>query len=122
MCWIGTIKDKKVAQEDITVYKVFYPSSGGIISPFQMMPYRRNTIYETEFGIVKEFNESITISKGFHSYETLKIAQDSTWFSFFWDFPVIYKCIIPKGSIYYINSEMVVVSNKIIVTNEDCKW
>ena len=121
MCWIGTIKDRKVAQENIKVYKVFNRGPDGVISPFRKMPYRYNEIYETELGIVRGADESIKINEGFHSYETFKEVLDPMWFSFIWNFPLVCGCIIPKGSTYYINSGCI-VSNKIIIINEICNW
>ena len=122
MCWIGNLSDRRIADRDKVVYKVFIKSrEGELKSVFREMPYKRNTLYETKFEIAAGFVEDrkvIFIGAGFHSFETFTEAC-----KFKCGIPlVIIKCIIPKGSIYYINSEMVVVSNKIIVTNEDCKW
>ena len=129
MCWIGRVNDKRIAKKDKIVYKVFITTQDkNIKSIFRMEPYKRNTLYETKLEIATDFVEDrkvIFIGAGFHSFETFTGACKliSTWSYHKCGIPlVIIKCIIPKGSIYYINSEMVVVSNKIIVTNEDCKW
>ena len=127
MCWIGEEPDKRIAKEDKIVYKVFIKTPD-IKSVFRMEPYKRNTLYETKFEIAAGFVDDrkvIFIGTGFHSFETFtgacKLISTRSYHKC--GIPlVIVKCIIPKGSIYYINSEMVVVSNKIIVTNEDCKW
>ena len=129
MCWIGNLSDRRIANRDKVVYKVFIKSrEGELKSAFREMPYKRNTLYETKFEIAAGFVEDrkvIFIGAGFHSFETFtgacKLISTRSYHKC--GIPlVIIKCIIPKGSIYYINSEMVVVSNKIIVTNEDCKW
>ena len=129
MCWIGNLSDRRIADRDKVVYKVFIKSrEGELKSVFREMPYKRNTLYETKFEIAADFVEDrkvIFIGAGFHSFETFTGACKLTGTRSYHKcgIPlVIIKCIIPKGSIYYINSEMVVVSNKIIVTNEDCKW
>lgn len=128
MCWIGRVNDKRIAKKDKIVYKVFITTQDkNIKSIFRMEPYKRNTLYETKFEIATGFvdDRKIFIGAGFHSFETFtgacKLISTRPYYKC--GIPlVIIKCIIPKGSIYYINSEMAVVSNKIIVTNEDCKW
>lgn len=128
MCWIGNLSDRRIANRDKVVYKVFIKSrEGELKSAFREMPYKRNTLYETKFEIAAGFMEDrkVTfIGAGFHSFETFtgacKLISTRSYHKC--GIPLVTKCIIPKGSIYYINSEMVVVSNKIIVTNEDCKW
>ena len=125
MCWIGRVNDKRIAKKDKIVYKVFITTQDkNIKSIFRMEPYKRNTLYETKFEIATGFvdDRKIFIGAGFHSFETFTGACKFRPYHKCGIPLVIIKCIIPKGSIYYINSEMVVVSNKIIVTNEDCKW
>ena len=128
MCWIGRVNDKRIAKKDKIVYKVFITTQGkNIKSNFRMEPYKRNTLYETKLGITTgsvENRKVVLIDEGFHSFETPMGAWELVGTMCFrkCETPLVTECIIPKGSIYYINSDMVVVSNKIIVTNEDCKW
>ena len=54
------------------------------------------------------------INVGYHSYNTIERAKKSI---FFGD-EVVIKCIIPKGTEYYINNDNEIVSSTIIVTDQ----
>lgn len=54
------------------------------------------------------------IDAGYHSYNTIERAKKSI---FFGD-EVVIKCIIPKGTEYYINNDDEIVSSTIIVTDQ----
>ena len=52
MCWIGNLSDRRIANRDKVVYKVFIKSrEGELKSALRAMPYKRNTLYETKFEI-----------------------------------------------------------------------
>lgn len=63
-------------------------------------------------------NGNIRINEGFHSYIKLDTAENDLLYAALYPFTdVIVKCIVPKGSEYYINSEEM-VSNQIIITEK----
>jgi hypothetical protein len=117
----------KIAEKDITCYKVFdndakYGNQYGtfIRSLYQFFSYKVGIKYELDGYInpIKDLhtNNSI-IEVGLHSYTCLKHAKEKSirlsWFS---GYCCVYKCIIPKGSTYYVNTKhKEYVSDQIIV-------
>ena len=108
-------KEVKIATETITCYKrvkkagsinfgdnkSYFKKKGWclntLLSVYQYMPYRVKTLYEVNVRFPKN---KFTISKGLHSYSTLKHtkwARDS--------FEIILECKIPKGAKYFYNPE-----------------
>ena len=65
-------------------------------------------------------NGNIRINEGFHSYIKLDTAENDLLYAALYPFTdVIVKCIVPKGSEYYINNRGEIVSSNIIYTG---KW
>lgn len=62
-----------------------------------------------DYGII-----GYKIDVGYHSYNAIERAKRSI---FFGD-EVVIKCIIPKGTEYYINNDNEIVSSTIIVTDQ----
>lgn len=139
MCWYSKKKKAaRIAVEDILVYKVMYrkPNNGRFRSLYRRMDYEPEKIYWTDvnpISIDSPLYLEMKIDKGFHSYSMDKTMAtkdkyhiviynmenneivDSIFFS---DNLVIAKCIIPKGSKYYMNEVGEIVSDQIIITRE----
>jgi hypothetical protein len=110
MCLATFQKEPYIAQKDIIVYKALFKSGKRILSPFREFPYILKKLYQTDFGITFSltYNAPKLIHEGFHGYRNRKYAI-SRWIK-------VYKCIIPKGSQYYISSDQKeIVSDQIII-------
>ena len=66
-----------------------------------------------EFPLKNEYYYSWYIDEGYHSYGTLDKAKEERNLN-----EIIVKCIIPKGSVYYINDLDEIVASNIIVTDK----
>ena len=60
------------------------------------------------------FDQGYMIDIGYHSYDAIEIARKNIYFGN----EVVIKCIIPKGTEYYINNDNEIVSSTIIVTDQ----
>lgn len=144
MCWTSKNKlTKLIADKDIECYKnfrfenitfkqksIFKFKFGkkkirqliSLFKRYKYIPYKKQQIIDLKpievFYSLDNFkcyrNRGYKIDAGYHSYNTIEIAQKSI---FFWD-EVIIKCIIPKGTEYYINNDNEIVSSTIIVTDQ----
>ena len=137
MCWTtDKFPISKTAFENITCYKIFHTKSikwkvrkflG--ISLWKYGIEKLYSLYKDYKYIPYAHNPEITVSlthsaywdrwyidKGYHSYNTLDKAKEEKNLN-----EVIVKCIIPKGSEYYINEYDEIVSSNIIVTNKIIK-
>ena len=123
MCWVSyRLPLPKIATEDIICYKIvtckeikqnikmFY----SLYRDYQYIAYASNPKITINF---KKYHTTIScwyIEEGYHSYRTLLNATleglDTSY--------LIVKCIIPIGSIYYLNNENEIVSSDIIITDE----
>lgn len=137
MCWKSAKKPvKKIASKNITCYKVFcnsnvvwnqYPRKFlgitiwnkykikelcSLLRGYIYIPYEYNPKVNI-FISKSEYYHSWYIDKGYHSYRTLDKTKDETNLN-----DVIVKCIIPKGSAYYVNDLDEIVSSNIIVTDK----
>lgn len=108
MCWKSEELDKKVAEHDLTVYKIVLPCIRGTKSLFYKFWYLFNVTYRGTLDI-KLVGSEYCITEGFHSYNT----KSQVLFANQFYFKKIVKCILPKGAIYYVNSRGEVVSNQI---------
>lgn len=108
MCWISKELNKRVAEHDITVYKIVLPCTSGTRSLFYKFWYLFNVTYRGTLAIKLDGSE-YRITEGFHSYKTKSQVLYANQFYF----KKIVKCILPKGAIYYINNLDEVVSNQI---------
>lgn len=110
MCLTTFQNEPYIAEKDIIIYKALFKSGKQIISPFQEFSYILNKLYQTDFRITLGLsNISVkNIYEGFHGYRYKKYAT-SKWIE-------VYKCVIPKGSHYYISiNQKEIVSNQIII-------
>ncbi len=114
MCLLTNNLHKYIAEKDIVCYKIVYLQGKKIISFWFDFPYELNRKYTTQvLQPIPVPNGDIRIEKGFHSYRNLYTAKRDVWFSLM-ESLVIVKCIVPKGSEYYINNKEM-VSNQIII-------
>lgn len=117
--------DKQIAKRDITCYKVLWNSYR---SAFRFKLYELDELYKVRIEKPYFLSGIYTIDRGFHSYSNLKQAVQervhivkltncsSCYNKFALQEFAIVKCIIPKDSEYYYNSERrEYVSNQIII-------
>jgi hypothetical protein len=130
MCF--KIEGKKLtAKEDIVCYKIvrvkhfkkgtvvehwekihcIIKTTGNyIFSIYRGFPYILNRTYETKFKYKVSLFGYREISSGFHSYISKEVAENKSSMPY----NMVVKCIIPKGSKYYVNnSKQEFVSTKI---------
>lgn len=144
MCWVGKLTDRKVAIENVTVYKILAMDNyGNYFSPFIGSYYSIGEKYVLNSITPKQdyvgVNVSVTckIYEGMHSfngncmveYDTIKRAlvfkEDGIMLCsieifnnnpiLLHTFVVIAKCTIPKGSVYYENKDGEIVSDGLII-------
>ena len=133
MCWVSRTKPiKNIAEKDIICYKVFYINDiiykqnyflgfkfgkrkiqklYSLCMQFTYIPYKKQNYINLEFN--KNFQGYI-IRFGYYSYGTLERANIEIYDL---DYKII-KCIIPKNSEYYVNSNQEIISSNIIVTDK----
>ena len=144
MCWITRNElTKLIADKDIECYKnfrlddiifkqksIFKFKFGkkkiirliSLFKEYKYTPYKKQKIINLKpikvFYYPYSFNNykitSYKINVGYHSYNAIERAKKSI---FFGD-EVVIKCIIPKGTEYYINNDNEIVSSTIIVTDQ----
>lgn len=132
MCFCTTVKSSPlVAHRNMVCYKVLDENMRSWIQGFK---YTINTVYKTKLGtLVENFgkiyftslgdvvgdiicNKNVyCIYGGFHSYTRNTKTVSRAYFSRSSRNPRIYKCIIPKGSLYYKNQWGEYVSDQIII-------
>jgi hypothetical protein len=122
----GNVKPK-IAERDITCYKVFdngtYGNQHGtfIRSLYQDFPYKIGIKYELDgyMNPIKDCIGNSTIEVGLHSYTCLKHAEQKSIRLSWYNGRCVYKCIIPKGSTYYVNTKhKEYVSDQIIIVEQ----
>lgn len=121
MCWTSEYTPyKKIAEEAIIVYKYL---TKDLKSPLQFYQYIRNKkapeeTLSTTIGKKGQPNFWYII-KGYHSCRNIDSAEsyfyESLYYSIGYKDFKLYKCIIPKGAIYYKNEYGHIVSNTIVV-------
>lgn len=144
MCWITRNKlTKLVATKDIECYKnfrlediifkrksIFKFKFGkkkiiqllSLFEKYLYIPYKKQQFIELKpieisynpYGVEDYEEISYRINSGYHSYNTIEIAQKNILYGD----EVVVKCIIPKDTEYYINNNNEIVSSTIIVTDQ----
>ena len=138
MCFLKvSIKDKVLtAKKDIFCYKRFLVKEDNkhilteevmnndniIISPIQQFLYNKEEKYTTELDtLMINGSKGNAIYNGFHSYTNPITAFKESYYDEF-----VMKCIIPKGSKYYINpvnheyvSNMILIGGNNDILQED---
>jgi hypothetical protein len=117
MCLNLASKSKKqpkprIATENIVCYKTMHRTNYGLQSVFKRFNYQLKEKYgPLEFDI-RHGGFGWSLLAGFHSFRTLARAQRSADNTN----RVIVKCVIPKGSKYYIgNGRSEYASNRLII-------
>ena len=136
MCWTSdTNPIPKTADKDIICYKIFSIEDIKYkVKKFLGITFRKESIKEL-YSLYKEYkyipyaaNPKVTINyrkyngiyswwsidKGYHSYSTLDQAELKR----IPKLELIVECVIPKGSIYYLNENNEIVSSDIIITDK----
>lgn len=122
-------KTKQVAEKDIKVYKICVNTDNRIVSYFQKYLYVPLEI-TSEISIT--FTEKLGftyVADGYHSYKSCKwyphlskygclvAVIEDTCNTYYYKSPVVIaEFIIPKGTIYYENTNGEIVSNQIMFT------
>ena len=74
MCWTGNLSDKKIAEDDISVYKILSRNIDlELVAPYQRIKYNLHKLYSvSEFGMrgVCFTHNEIEIREGFHSFNS----------------------------------------------------
>ena len=144
MCWTSKNElTKLIADKDIECYKIFrfeditfkqksiFKFKFGkkkiiqlisLFKKYKYIPYKKQQIIDLkpietsyfpygfeDYGII-----GYEINVGYHSYSTIEKAKGYLFFGN----EVVIKCIIPKGTEYYINNYNEIVSSTIIVTDQ----
>lgn len=144
MCWrTSGLPQLKVAQEDITSYKIVKLNANNgtydaIYYPFHYVP---DVLEEGKLEIERSNffwgTEGAEINIAFHSYSEKPTFQFNHQFGIIIKHPkinvnlgcfslisvldgnyVVVKCIMPEGTKYYVNDFGEIASNKIILTKE----
>lgn len=135
MCWTTSYPPElKVAQEDITSYKIvkLNPNNGTYNSIYYPFNYIPDILEEGKLEL-EENSWGGEIRVAFHSYDEKPIFHFGQ-FNIYTKHPkvfvrfslesvlhgnyVVVRCIIPKNAEYYINRSGEIASNKIILTRK----
>lgn len=126
MCWISYKPPvKRVAETDILVYKVvnYKPHTDECCSLIFNFLYKFGVIYDTDIKIKYSGNGKDTHvwmgNEGFHSFSNEKAAVYESDIYVEAYYSTIVKCVIPKGSDYYINEYDEVISNNIVILSKE---
>ena len=139
MCWMCSKAEKKIAEEDIKVFKIGKGYEDIFESLYVDFKYQLNQLYTSCIDVEFQTHSNNFIgSQGFHSYDPsivhLKISENGIiqW--------AVYagkrrldcdthigdcvkaECVIPKGSVYYKNDMGEIISNQIIIKNIEPLW
>lgn len=127
MCWISyneKFQVMKIAKTDIQVYKILKKYQSWIfkrtqyVSLYHRFKYKLDKVYKSKLGVkfLEEYN-GLQIEEGLYSFINFEEAYfyraNVSSGSLPW---IICKAVIPKGSVYYINEDGEVVSDKLKVT------
>lgn len=115
----------KIAEEDITVYKVIRYDNTSIVKNFKYVKNRMNEQVELcPVNLADTINNiAYKISAGYHSFKSIDISLKNIYnfdlgpYELINGFTKISKFIIPKGSMYYEN-DYSIVSNRIIYKSD----
>lgn len=116
MCLETCNKNPYTANKNIVVYKILLKSFfKEIVSPYWGFVYKLRTLYSTSLSVRQSLhsNKLYLIEAGLHAYTSIDKAKKEI---VYFNRATIYRCIIPKGSLYYINEkDNEIVSNQLIV-------
>lgn len=114
MCLFTKQQEAKIANENIIVYKLLHCNNGVLRPPiFSSYIYKLRKLNSTNIELSPVLDLGYNVYQAFHAFTTIHNALTS---SIVRNNVLLYKCVIPKGSEYYISvcgSE--IASNKIII-------
>lgn len=127
MCWTSSKKPIKcIATDNITCYKVFSKKDikwkiektsekkikevKSLYKNYIYIPYETNPKVNIICRLDYDLSCDWFINEGYHSYKYINPINKRYFCTL--------ECIIPKGSIYYINSDNHIVSSDIILTDK----
>ena len=135
MCWSSKTLEKRIATKDIKTFKIGFIKNDRLYSYYKYFLYDFNRLYETTIHS-ELLGEFYMINQGFHSYNPKKCSYfcNITYrhidvqskitgelidryydnLIFIYDI-IVFKCIIPKGTVYYENEHGEIVSEAIII-------
>lgn len=113
MCLYTKWKKPKKAKKDIIVYKILREN---YISPYRGFSYNLGIKYDTDMDFFTDpYDDGLYIDVGFHAFTSKRALLKSNLKKYF-STGIVFKCIIPKGSSYYISShKREIVSDSIII-------
>ena len=108
MCLYTEWKIPRKAESNIIVYKILHKNC---VSPYRGFAYNLGVKYDTDMeSFNSPFGNGLYIDVGFHAFTSKRALLKSALPG------IAFKCIIPKGSLYYISScKKEIVSNSIII-------
>ena len=144
MCWVCDIENLKaqIAEEDINVYKVVKEATKKYcVSPFMEYTYYSKDMQPplTLRVMIEPHSNFAKIEEGYYSYSSVSFICDSVMRSIDGRLYKAMQCgnrkemfrvdnslylatfVIPAGSVYFINEDGVIVSNKICYTGKYIK-
>lgn len=119
MCLVLEDKTKHIACEDIVVYKVVSIHNSEMHAIWQFYNYKYNKLHvlKTELHTYKTFSGDIITLEGFYSFGNFSSAQELHLRLVNMYGTKVVKCILPKGTEYYANND-IVVSNQIKIIED----
>lgn len=141
MCWVSTTAERKIAKEDLFVFKILidtcHKRPNTLVSPVYRCLYHIGENYCNQDPLkvrINQYADKYIINEGIHSYTTdcYVVKQDSGSCIVKnqagevigkylhierYDY-VITSCIIPKGTNYFVNYAGEVVSDVIKIVNK----
>lgn len=105
-----------VAKKNITVYKILLRRHGFWLSPHQKFRYQEDFIYyitDEEPFSYSGGRGCWDVDRGLHAYSKYSEAIIHRSFD-----RAIWKCIVPKGSLYYMGDRNEIVSNQLQIIEE----
>ena len=118
MCFVKELFTKpRVAEEDITVYKMLSYSKGATFGPYTNHPYFKIKNAPDDFRVKAELDpdheSQCILEQGIHSYTDLATAEQYLHYKYNRQ---VYKAYIPKGATYYLNEALCeAISTELVV-------
>ena len=143
MCWYGKLTDEHIADKDIKCWKIVVRlANENIFRPYYRhkkcsMTYEVGKVYFTSMHYFRYPDKSLEIYKGLHCYSKIVVIENlydelHNHNGYKVTFPqaneiilsshpekaVLLECIIPKGTLYYVNDKGEIVAEKLKLIRE----
>ena len=114
MCLFTKQQEAKIANKNIVVYKLLHCNNGVLRPPiFIDYVYKLRKLNSTDIEVSPILDFGYSVYRAFHAFTTINNALTSTIIT---NDMLLYRCVIPKGSEYYISADgSEIASNKIII-------